>query len=256
MVTYRTKGIIIKKIDYGEADRILTIFTSGLGKISAIAKGVRKTTSKMGGYLELFNVVDLMLAEGKNLEIVTSVKTINNFTNLCGSLNKTCKAYYIIELLDKLTPDEYKDTRVFNLCVKTLMVLNEKNINNSLQENLVIQSSKLKLLVLLGFSPRLDKCLNCGSKAKQNSAYYFSNVFNGVICVKCISFDRSAVKLNANQFKILRILNSNDFNLILRLDIQEKDIKYISEILDSYIKFIIEKDIKSINFMRKVDNLK
>ncbi len=256
MALYRAKGIIIKKMDYAEADRILTIFTANMGKIRAIAKGVRRTSSKMGGHLEIFNVVDLMLAEGKNLATVTSVKTLNNFTNICGSLSKTCKGYYLIEILDKLTPDEYKDTRVFDLCVQTFQLLNKPSSENDLSENLLIQASKFKLLKLLGFAPRLDRCLNCNSEIKVAAEYYFSNAFSGVVCDKCKAFDKSALKLNFGQFKLLRVLGGNDFNLILRLEVNMADINYISEILNNYIKFIIEKDIKSLHFMRKVDHLK
>lgn len=256
MPTYRTKGIVIKKTDYAEADRLLTIFTSSLGKVRAIAKGVRRTSSKMGGHLEIFNVVDLMLAQGRNLETVTSVNTIHNFSNICGSLNKTCRAYYILEILDKLTPDEHKDTRIFNLCVKTFQILDSSKIEDNMQEDLVVQASEFKLLKLLGFSPMINHCLQCQTKVEENKTYYFSNAFSGIICDNCRSFDKTAARLTLNQLKLMRIMDREDFDLILRLDIEEKELTYVNGIINSYIRFVIEKDIKSLSFMRKVDNLK
>jgi len=256
MAVYQTRGIIIKKMDYAEADRILTVFTSGAGKVRAIAKGVRRTTSKMGGHLELFNVVDLMLAEGKNLQTITSVRTIDRFANICESLYKTCKAYYLIEILDKLTPDEYKDTRVFDLYVETFKLLNKQVVRDDLQENLLIQASKLKMLKLLGFAPEVDRCLNCNASAKADADYYFSNAFGGVICQGCRRFDKTASILNSGQFKLLRVLSGREFSLILKLKVDLKNVVYLNEILNSYLRYIIEKDIKSLQFMRKVDNLK
>jgi DNA repair protein RecO (recombination protein O) len=197
-----------------------------------------------------------MLAQGKNLETVTSVKTIYNFSNICGDLNKTCRAYYILEILDKLTPDGYKDTRVFNICVKTFQILDNNAIKDTIQEDLVIQAGEFKLLKTLGFAPRLNHCLQCQDSVSEKDEYYFSNLFNGVICSDCRSFDKTSSSLTVNQLKLLRIMDREDFDLIVRLNINNKELVYLGEILNNYIRFIIEKDIKSLNFIRKVDSLK
>lgn len=113
--TYKTEGIILKRINFGEADRLLTIYTKHLGKISALAKGVRRVTSRKGGNVEVFNQVSLFLAKGKNLDLVTEAQVINAFKIWRQDLKKVGLAYYFCELVDKLTPSRQANQAVFSL---------------------------------------------------------------------------------------------------------------------------------------------
>ena len=125
MATYKTQGIIIKRRNFGEADRILTIYTKRSGKISAIAKGVRKPLSKLGGHLELFYVTDFILSEGRNFDIVAGAELCEDFPKLRKNLHATEQAFYISELTDKLLHDEIESRKIYSLLYETL-----KNINN------------------------------------------------------------------------------------------------------------------------------
>ena len=113
--TYKTEGIVLKRKNFGEADKLLTIYTKHYGKIRAIAKGIRKTTSRKAGSLELFNHCVLFLAKGRNLDIITETETINSFRSWRKSLTKVGFAYYFCELVDKLTPDGQPNRNVFEL---------------------------------------------------------------------------------------------------------------------------------------------
>lgn len=113
--TYKTEGIILKRSNYGEADRLLTIFTKHYGKIRVMAKGVRKLSSRKAGSLELFNHSTLFLVKGKNLDLVTEAQTVNLFKSWRKDLNKIALAYYFCELVDKLTPDNQPHPLVFEL---------------------------------------------------------------------------------------------------------------------------------------------
>jgi len=113
--TYKTEGIILKRTNYGEADRILTIFTKHYGKIRVMAKGVRKLSSRKAGSLELFNQSLLFLVKGKNMDLITEAEVVNLFKNWRKDLNKVALAYYFCELVDKLTPDNQPHPLVFEL---------------------------------------------------------------------------------------------------------------------------------------------
>ena len=113
--TYKTEGIILKRINYGEADRILTIYTKHYGKIRALAKGVRRITSRRGGNVELFNQAVLFLNKGKNLDLLTEAQVVNSFKSWRRDLKKVTVAYYFCELVDKLTPEEQPNQAVFQL---------------------------------------------------------------------------------------------------------------------------------------------
>ncbi len=102
---YRTPAIILKRQDFGEADRILTLFTPERGKLRVIAKGARKITSRKGGHIELFTYSNLLIAKGRNFDIVTQAETIQSFRKLREDLSRITYAYYIAELVDLFTQE-------------------------------------------------------------------------------------------------------------------------------------------------------
>ena len=120
MRTYRTEGIILRRTNFGEADRLLTIFTKNHGKIRCRAPGIRKTISRKGAHLELFNLSSLFLAQGKSLDIVTEAQTINNFSAIRKDLSKIWIAYYFCELVESLCAERQENWEVFDLLKKSL----------------------------------------------------------------------------------------------------------------------------------------
>jgi DNA repair protein RecO (recombination protein O) len=153
VATYKTEGIIIKRINFGEADRILTIFSKHYGKIYALAKGVRRVASKKGGNVELFNWVTLFLVTGKNLDIVTEAQVREPFSQFRQDLKKIGLAYYLCELVDQLTAEKQKNQEVFQLLVRSLKDLENDFVNSKYRSDL-IQDFRLKILTALGFWPK------------------------------------------------------------------------------------------------------
>jgi len=143
--TYKTEGIILKRRNFGEADKILTIFTKHYGKIKVIAKGIRKITSKKAGTLELFNHCKLILAKGRDLDIVTEAQVINNFSSWRRNLNKVGFAWYFCELVDKLTAEGQLNKDIFELLKNYLENINQKDTPQ------LIRSFEEHLLNKLGF---------------------------------------------------------------------------------------------------------
>lgn len=139
----------MKRANCGEADKILTIFTKQQGKISVIAKGIRKTTSRKGGNLELFNQVQIFCAKGGNLDIVTEVEIINPFTSWRKDLKKVAIAYQLCELVDKLSAEGVENDGVYDLLVNSFLNLSPATNHQSL-----ITNFELSLLQYLGFWPR------------------------------------------------------------------------------------------------------
>jgi len=156
MSNYKTEGVILKRSNYGEADRILTIYTKHYGKIRAIAKGVRKITSRKGGNLELFNHCVLFLARGRNLDIVTEAQVVNSFSRLGDDLEKAAGAFYLVELIDQLTPDGQVNRQVFDLLIEGLAQISADANADECGKN--INRFEVNLLRLLGFwSDKIDK---------------------------------------------------------------------------------------------------
>lgn len=144
--TYRTEGIILKGFNFGETDRILTIFTKHYGKIKARAPGVRRLTSRKAGNLELFNQARIFLVKGKTFDILTEAETIESFEKARDDLKKVSLFYYLVEIVDRLTPEGQENQLVYEYLTEAF-----KNITqgNSLRKEAI--SFQKNILKFLGF---------------------------------------------------------------------------------------------------------
>lgn len=148
MHSFKTEAIIIKRRNFGEADRILTVITRNHGKIKVIAKGVRKISSKRSAHIEPLNLSILNLHQGKMM-ILTEAETLYHHENLKNDLQKAGFAFYICELVDGLLPENQENPQVFNLLKDTLIKLEvTKN------DRLVLSKFEQDLLTILGFWPK------------------------------------------------------------------------------------------------------
>ncbi len=144
MPAVTTEGLILKRSNFGEADRVLTVLTDRYGKISVIAKGVRRITSRRAGNVEVLNRVKLHLFKAKNYNL-SEAESIETFAKLKANLTLSTTAFHVIELVDKLTPEEQKNSNLYNLVVATLQIL-EKN-----PRQIFIRAFEVKILTMLGF---------------------------------------------------------------------------------------------------------
>lgn len=150
MRTYKTEGIIIKRINYGEADKILTIFTKEHGKIIVIAKGIRKITSRRKGNLELFNRNAYFLAKGKNFDIITEVEALGNFLSIDTSFEKLGRVYYFCEVIDRLTAERVEEQAIYHVLYDFLVFC--RKISTQIKEIEKRMNEDLKnVLYILGF---------------------------------------------------------------------------------------------------------
>lgn len=263
----------MKRRNFGEADRILTIYTQDEGKISVIAKGVRRTRAKMVGHVELFYELNLHLAEGKNFETLCGAEIINEFANLRRNERLTNIAYLISEVLDSLTHENEKNPELYKLLQKALLKLDENII-----ASLLIPFFFYKVLQIQGHQPHTEVCTKCRKKLVENENY-FSNQFGGVICTNCVNSDLSAQKISSDSIKLIRIFSHNPMEILDRINIHNdlratsevsppaggdsskmKEVapksyisnkieKELQDILINYCQYIIEKPIKSARFI-------
>lgn len=151
-MTYSDHAIILKRYNLGEADKLITLFTKNHGKQTAVAPGIRKVTSRRGGHLELFNHVQVFLAKGKNLDIITEAKIVEVFGDIKNDLQKVGQAYYVMELIDSLLYEGQKNYKVFLLSLDVLRKLNGIVSRSSKEEEAkVLRQFEVDLLRTLGF---------------------------------------------------------------------------------------------------------
>ena len=144
--SYKLEAIILKRINFSEADRLITVFSKNHGRVVLVAKGVRKITSRKKGHLELFTHVKLQVAKTKGLGIITEAETITNFSKLGQNLNRARIAYLLAELIDKMTAEEQEQEEVFYLLLDSLVTLNSQKATKNF-----ILNFEVSLLEFLGF---------------------------------------------------------------------------------------------------------
>lgn len=238
MATYKTKGIIIRRKNFGETDRLLTIYTKEYGKIRVVAKGVRKTLSKLGGHLELFYQVNLMLAEGKNLDIITGVEVINNFKNIRGDKYLINNAYYISEIIDLAVHEESEIPEIYELLIEILSSFDKNDSTLSYFE--------LKLVSILGHVPEIFSCVVCKKELSYNH-HRFSYAKGGIICQKCANLEIN--KISPETIKIMRLIIGKNLQFIKKIKIDTNILQELRLVNREMLDYIIEKDINSRRFL-------
>ncbi len=241
MANFKVRGIILKRSNFGEADRILTIFTDKLGKIRALGKGIRKQNSRLGGSLEPFCLGNLVIAEGRNLDIITEAEILECFFELRNNLKSTNLSYYLAEVVDKLTAEHEKHLEVYELLLEVL-----NNINR-VDEKILLSYFELNFLAAVGYYPELDKCLTCSEKILPKDNYFDFNE-GGLVCGAC--HERSGQSISQTSIKLLRLFLNNDLRVIRRIKLKKKEIEEISSVTENYLKHIHQFDFNSRRFLR------
>jgi DNA repair protein RecO (recombination protein O) len=198
--SYRVEAVVLRRIDFGEADRVLVLFTREHGKQAVVAKGIRRITSRMAGHLELFTRADIQLAKGANLDVVTQADTRDAYRHLREDLGRTSTAYYVVELADALTEEGEQHQELFDLLTATFQALETTD-----STRLVAAHYTLRLLDVSGFRPVLQRCVVCNTDLLpgRNS---FSPFLGGALCPRCAPAEATARPIPTDVLKVLRIL--------------------------------------------------
>ncbi len=236
--TYQTEAIIIRKIKLGEADRILTLYTPRLGKIRAVAKGVRRPRSKLAGHLELLTHSQVSLARGRNLDTIIGSQTINSFLPLKSDLWLTSCALYAIELVDQFTADDIENYPLFQLLLETMEHLCQGGNNE-----LALRYFELHLLNEVGYRPQLQQCVSCQSTLEP-AIYSFCPSAGGMLCPHCRQ-NQLTYPISVDGLNGLRLLQSSDYNTARKLKMNPKLSDELEGVMRNYLKYLLEREIKS-----------
>lgn len=199
MGTIKMSGIIISESNLGDYDKILTMLTPGLGKISCVAKGARRPKSALLAGTQLFCFGEYLMYKGANTYNINSCETIEVFYNLRTDLDKLNTAIEITKIIRNVTDENENCYRILQLYLNTLYTLSETDKNLELVDSIF----KLKILCLLGFAPRINECVNC--KNKENIKY-FSIKDNGFKCENCGKLDKGAISVSESTISAIKYI--------------------------------------------------
>jgi DNA repair protein RecO (recombination protein O) len=248
---YRTEGVILRRQDLGETDRLTTIYTREFGKLRLVAKGVRRPGSRKSGHLEPFTRAALLVARGRELDIITQAEALEDFSQIQTDLHRLGQASYIAELIDRFSVEEGEgNTTLYQLLLRSLQRLTNPELNSSS----VILHFQLRLLDIAGYRPDFFHCVHCEHEIKPENQFY-SFQFGGVVCQESASGLGDLQALGLGALKVLRFYQKKSFSHASKPGVPEPVFVEIRDLMDGYLTYILERRLNSPAFLRRVEHL-
>jgi DNA repair protein RecO (recombination protein O) len=246
---YKTEAIVLRSMDLGEADRVLTVLTPRLGKLRIIAKGIRRPRSRLGGGLEPFSDVHLVLAIGRTFDVVTQVALEDPHLGLRNDLHSTAAAWYLVELADRFCEGSADSHDAFVLLAQGLAALD--TAPEEVSREVIARWFELHLLDAMGFRPELGQCLECGTEIGP-AGNAFSAVAGGVLGPECEHAALHARPIHADALKVLRHLQRTGLADVLRLRLPTATAREVERLLHATVSAVLERELRSRDFLEEV----
>jgi DNA repair protein RecO (recombination protein O) len=240
---YKTHAIVLRQRKLGEADKIVTLYCAYKGKVDAVAKGVRRTKSRLAGHLEPLTLGSYLIAEGRDLDIVTQAETVEAFAALRQDLQRLSRGLYCAELVDRLTPERSEGNPVFRLLQEVLGQLDSEEAYET-----AVRRFEMRLLDELGYKPALDTCAVC-AKSLEPLTNFWSAAAGGVVCPNCAGDTLGLTPLSLNGLKVLRLLQRASFAEAARVRLSPALASEIEACLADQIRFVLEREVRSARFV-------
>jgi DNA repair protein RecO (recombination protein O) len=244
----KCEGIVIRTTDYGETNKIVTLYTREWGKIGVMARGAKKPNSRLSAITQLFTHGYFLVQIGKGLgslqqgEINTSMRSIREDIFL------TAYSSYIVELTDKGTEEKKPNPFLFELLHQTLNYLNE-----GYDQDILMNIFELKMLNVMGLYPNLDKCSVCGST---DGNFSFSIRENGFICHRCLNKDPYHFKISPASAKLVRLFYYFDLSRLGQISVKEETKVELKKIISAYYDEYSGLHLKSKKFLNSMDRFR
>jgi DNA repair protein RecO (recombination protein O) len=245
---YKTEAIVLRTMELGEADRVLSVLTPRLGKLRVIAKGVRRPRSRIGGGLQPFSDVQLVLAVGRTFDVVTSSSLEDPHLGLRNDLHSTAAAWYVVELVDRFVEGAADSHEAFRLLAQALSAL---DAGDAVSREVVARWFELHLLEAMGFRPELTRCLECGAGIEPEGNV-FSPAGGGVVCPTCGHAALGGRAISADALKVMRHLQRSPLVGVLRLQLASALQREVERALHATVSAVIERELRSRDFLEEV----
>jgi DNA repair protein RecO (recombination protein O) len=235
---------VLRRADFGEADRLLTVFTPSQGKLKVIAKGARKPTSRKSGHVELFSLGLFMMAVGRDLDIITQAETIEPHVALREDLSRSSYGYYVAELADAFTAERDENRALFDLLKEAFGWL-----CTARELPLLARYYEIHLLALVGYQPQLFVCGGC-SKLVEPEVNYISVADGSIFCPGCGQNREGTKEISLNALKVLRFLQTRDWETCSLLRLSPASQTELERVMSQYITYHLERKLKSVDLIQ------
>lgn len=251
MRAFSSEGIILKRVDFGEADRLVTIFTKNKGKITSLAKGIRRIKSRRSGNVELLNKAKLSFAQSKSLPILTEAESVQTFPRLKEDLKKVGLAYYLIELVDQFFHDGQESYKTYDLLSEALGFINELEMEKA---EIIVRAFELKLLSIVGYEPSVQLCVKCREKLEP-SGNSLSPEAGGMLDKSCLNESTLAKPVSPEEIKLIRFALDKPFSDTVKINVPANLAERLKVQMKIYIEYFLEKQLNSPKFSESVSRL-
>ncbi|MCF6277194.1 MAG: DNA repair protein RecO [Anaerolineales bacterium] len=245
--SFRVEAVVLSHRDWGEADRLVTLYTRQRGRVRAVVKGARKIRSRKAGHLQPFTHITVQLARARGPFIVTQVESLEAYIPLRTDLNLTGHASYIVELLFRFSYDEEESNpAIFRLLADSLSRL-------SLGDDpwLVARYYEMRLLDYMGFRPQLLACAQCGDPIVAEDQF-FSAAQGGVVCPDCGAGQSGLRPVRVDVLKYMRHFQRSSYADAGRADPDPQTRTDLEHLMHFYLTYLLERRLNSPDFLREV----
>jgi DNA repair protein RecO (recombination protein O) len=229
---HSTKALVLRRVDYKDSDRILTLFTRDHGKISALARGARSSVKRFSGSSEPFVLMDVVLenSAGRSMRHLVESSTVEAIVGLSKSSGRLSAASFAVELFRESVPDETPDARLFDLLHNSLRLLGRLD---GTPLRTAVLGFQLKLLILLGIGPGIEGCNRCGTKVPPGRSAFFHPGGGGVICTAC---GGGPFLLSSEALSAMNLMSGADFQALNEQELSREAERQIDTAMISFME--------------------
>jgi DNA repair protein RecO (recombination protein O) len=244
----KTRGIIVKEVNTGEADKIVTIFSRNQGRISALAKGGRRPRSKLSAASQILCYGEYMLYSGKEMYSINSCDVIEPFYEIRNDLVKLTYAAHFTDIVMEIIQENQPSPKLLKLLLNTLYML----ARTDKQPELLASIFELRAVSSAGYAPHVQTCMKCGEAPEKN--YFFSYQRCGFLCDRegCAGEDSTSVMMSPGASRALQHIVHAPMETLFSFGLSPEVLEELGCIARRYLRERLERDFTKLDFLRKV----
>lgn len=242
---YRVHGIVIRSMDYGEGNKIITLFTREQGKMSVVVRGAKKVKSRYGSSAQLFTYGDYLFFRSGQLGTLNHSEILEPFHKIREDLHMAAHASYLAELTDRMLGDQEGQPFLFDQLKASLQA-----IQDGKDVQIIDHLYEMKMLMYAGYTPELNSCVSC---RQQVDAAAISPGLGGILCEPCLSRDPQAIRLTPGVYKLLRVFIQMNVQRLGQIDVKPQTKELLKQIMRSYFDVHVGINFKSRSFLEQME---
>ena len=248
MAFLKTRGIVIKEVSTGEADKIITIFSRNRGRISALAKGGKRSKSKLSAGSQFMCYGEYVLYSGKDMYMVNSCEVLEPFYEIRNDMVKLTYAAHFMDIVQEIIQENQPSPKLLQLLLNSLYMLSK----TGKPPELISRVFEFRALSTAGYAPHVRNCMLCGLEAEKSYAFSFSKC--GFICEResCSAEDRFAVELSPGAAKALQYIIYARMEELFSFGLSPEVLEELNRISKRYLRERLERDFTKLDFLKSI----